>query len=93
MPVQPILMFDFDGVIVDGISEYWTSSRNAFLAIIEEENHTYDLPLEVPQTFRELRPWVKYGWEMVLIAAEIARSNSSLSTFGSKHFTNNYHIN
>ncbi len=92
--MQPILIFDFDGVIVDGISEYWTSSRAAFLEIVKGEKQSYDLPIEVPQVFRELRPWVKNGWEMVLIAAELARKNSPIRrTFDPTHFAKKYKQN
>ncbi len=91
--MSPIFIFDFDGVIVDGILEYWTSSRKAFLNLIKDKKLTNNLPIEVPKAFIKLRPWVKYGWEMVLIAAEIARSNSYLSTIGSKGFTKHYQEN
>ena len=33
MPKKSILVFDFDGVIVDGLDEYWNSAREAFLEI------------------------------------------------------------
>ncbi len=91
--MQPILIFDCDGVIVDGILEYWTSSRDAFLEIIKEKSSAYDLPAEVPYAFRALRPWVKNGWEMVLIAAELARNNSLLSISGPKYFADQYQKN
>ncbi len=91
--MQPILIFDFDGVIVDGILEYWTSSRNAFLELYKGTKPIHDLPIKIPQEFRELRPWVKDGWEMVLIAAELARKNSSLSIKGTKYFAEKYHQN
>ena len=92
MKVKPILIFDFDGVIVDGILEYWTSSRDAFLELVKKEESSYDLPLVVPQSFRDLRPWVKYGWEMVLIAAELTRKSSPLS-ISSTCFSDNYQRN
>ena len=92
MKVKPILIFDFDGVIVDGILEYWTSSRDAFFELVKRENPIYDLPLAAPQSFRDLRPWVKYGWEMVLIAAELTSQNSPLS-ISSTCFADNYQRN
>jgi len=90
--VKPILIFDFDGVIVDGILEYWTSSRDAFFELVKRENPIYDLPLAAPQSFRDLRPWVKYGWEMVLIAAELTRKSSPLS-ISATCFADNYQKN
>ncbi len=77
MVSAPLVVFDFDGVIIDGMIEYWTSSRKAVLEILLK-NQSYNLPREVPDHFTRLRPWVKNGWEMVLIAAELTKSNSSL---------------
>ena len=93
MPVNPILIFDFDGVIVDGLIEYWNSSREAFLNILRPNDQSNYLAKDVPQSFRYLRPWVKNGWEMVLIAGEIFNPTSYLNSEGIKQFTNNYKNN
>jgi len=37
-----------------------------------------------------MRPWVHFGWEMVLIAAELLRPGSTLCRKGSKVFADNY---
>ena len=74
----PLLVLDFDGVIVDGIEEYWTSARKAFLTLVNENLTSNSLPHSIPQAFRDLRPWVQHGWEMVLLAAELTRPNSQL---------------
>ena len=93
MKFKPILVFDFDGVIVDGLVEYWRSSREACLEIIKNTQITNDtLPLEIPDEFRKLRPWVKHGWEMVLIAAEILRADSLLKS-NPNDFAKNYKKN
>ena len=76
--MQPILIFDFDGVIVDGLVEYWDSARKACLQILGGKKVENTLPIEVPEAFRQLRPWVKDGWEMVLLAAELLRAESPL---------------
>ena len=90
MKLKPILVFDFDGVIVDGLVEYWNSSREACLQLINKTQTVTDLlPIEIPYEFRALRPWVKNGWEMVLLAAEILRADSLLRT-NPNDFANNY---
>ncbi|KGG10745.1 HAD hydrolase [Prochlorococcus sp. SS52] len=87
------MVFDFDGVIVDGLLEYWDSSRKAFLKIQGALDTDDQLPLEMPHEFRQLRPWVKNGWEMVLLTAELIRKDSPLSMHGAFHFANEYHKN
>ena len=77
MSLKSIVVFDFDGVIVDGITEYWLSSREAFFQILNKRTRE-SLPLKTPKQFRKLRPWVKNGWEMVLIAAELSKPESMI---------------
>ncbi len=88
-----LLIFDFDGVIVDGLNEYWWSARKASIKLLGGTSNNADLPYSVPQTFRELRPWVHHGWEMVLIASEMLRPESLLRLKGAKAFACNYHTN
>ncbi len=71
MTARPLLVFDFDGVIVDGMSEYWWSASMAAQRLHGDPDGLD--PLEVPEGFRRLRPWVHNGWEMVLLAAEMPR--------------------
>ena len=69
MSERPLLVFDFDGVIVDGMAEYWWSSWHASCSLgADGSGLTSDV---VPDAFRALRPWVHHGWEMVLLAAEL----------------------
>jgi phosphoglycolate phosphatase-like HAD superfamily hydrolase len=65
----PLLVFDFDGVLVDGMPEYWWSARRAALALHPD----LQLPEQAPAAFAQLRPAIHKGWEMVLIAAELGR--------------------
>ena len=65
----PLLVFDFDGVLVDGMVEYWWAARAAALSL----DGSLDLPEQAPAAFVELRPRIHKGWEMVLVAAELAR--------------------
>jgi len=73
-----LLVFDFDGVIVDGMEEYWWSARRAALSLSPEAV----LPERIPEAFRSLRPWIHHGWEMVLIASLFSDARWSLMTGG-----------
>ena len=93
MSNQKIFLFDFDGVIVDGMNEYWHSSLLACEQYLNSPNITVDQKLykKVPNIFKEIRPWVKYGWEMVLIVHEIIKKENSLNNFNKDDFINKYH--
>ena len=87
----PLIVLDFDGVIVDGIKEYWSSSRQTCLNIIPaKEKEIISFPSEIPKAFREMRPWVHHGWEMVILAAECSNKNSQLNLKGVEKFSRNY---
>lgn len=76
----PLLVFDFDGVLVDGMEEYWWSARRAALKLarqVEQAGPPLRLPDAVPPAFRQLRPLIHKGWEMVLVAAELGRPDGS----------------
>ena len=90
MPIRPLLIFDFDGVILDGLNEYWWASRKACLKLLPKETQYRSLPKHLPTTFRILRPWINQGWEMVLLAAEMIRNDSPLLKKGVDYFANNY---
>jgi beta-phosphoglucomutase-like phosphatase (HAD superfamily) len=69
----PLLVFDFDGVLVDGMEEYWWSARRAALELERQGRRNAPplcLPHDIPHAFRQLRPLIHKGWEMVLMAAE-----------------------
>ena len=95
MSDQKIFLFDFDGVIVDGMNEYWHSSLFACEKFLNSPNITFDPKLykKVPSTFKEIRPWVKYGWEMVLIVHEIIKRENPLNNFNKDDYINKYHQN
>jgi phosphoglycolate phosphatase-like HAD superfamily hydrolase len=71
----PLLVFDFDGVLVDGMAEYWWSSRRAALRL----DPSLCLPEQAPAGFLQLRPLIHKGWEMVLVAAELGRPDLDLA--------------
>jgi len=81
-----LLVFDFDGVIVDGMNEYWWSARRACLQL----NPAVDLPESTPPQFRQLRPWIHHGWEMVLSAALISEQRGPLEQLGVQTFVHDY---
>ena len=68
------------------------SSRKACIELLGNQYHADSLPKDVPKDFRALRPWVHHGWEMVLVAAEMLRSNSPLVTQGAQFFSENYQL-
>ncbi len=70
---------DFDGVIVDGMEEYWWSAKNACKELLINKSCTKDLfSNQIPKSFIRMRPWINKGWEMVLLAAESTRKDSKL---------------
>jgi len=77
MATHPLLVFDFDGVLVDGMAEYWWSARGAALALQPQQQ----LPEQAPPGFAALRPLIHKGWEMVLAALELSRPDLDLPAF------------
>ena len=64
-----LLALDLDGVLVDGMEEYWSSS----LDVARGFGAPWPGPHgEVPPAFRRIRPWVHTGWEMVVVAWALA---------------------
>ena len=91
MEEKPLLVLDFDGVIVDGMTEYWSSSRQAFIDLLSKNNEKdHCPPTEIPEAFKSIRPWIHHGWEMVLLAAECSNNKSRLSLRGIEFFSKNY---
>jgi len=78
---SPLLVFDFDGVLVDGMAEYWWAARQAALSLRPDLR----LPEQAPAAFVRLRPLIHKGWEMVLVAAELARGPSGLTAPGAAY--------
>ena len=92
---QKIILFDFDGVIINGIDEYWFSSKLACEKYLLTDLHYLNINkyIEVPKIFAEIRPWVKYGWEMVLITHEILKIYDPLNNLTKNSFLENYEEN
>ncbi len=84
---QSILALDFDGVICDGMPEYFHSSWLVYLQIWSLPFTS--APLELFPIFAKLRPLIEHGWEMPLLiwalmqntpAVKIASNWTSLAT-------------
>ena len=77
------------------MQEYWHSSLLACERYLNSPNITIDQKLYqgVPNSFKEIRPWVKYGWEMILIVHEIIKTENPLKSDNKDDFINNYHQN
>ena len=95
MPHQKLILFDFDGVIVNGIEEYWFSSKLACEKFLLPNSNNLNIKkyTEVPKIFAEIRPWVKYGWEMILITHEILKIHKPLNDVTKNSFLENYEEN
>ena len=80
---------------MDGMNEYWKSSLLACEKYLNTPYIFVDQKLynRVSNSFKEIRPWVKYGWEMILIVHEIIKTENPLKNHQKDDFTNNYHQN
>ena len=77
------------------MQEYWHSSLLACERYLNSPNISINQKLykRVPNSFKEIRPWVKYGWEMILIVHEIIKTENPLNNCNKDDFINNYHQN
>jgi phosphoglycolate phosphatase-like HAD superfamily hydrolase len=63
-----ILALDFDGVICDGMAEYWQTAWRTYTQVWQLDR--LEPSPGVAEKFRELRPLIEVGWELpVLIRA------------------------
>ena len=77
------------------MNEYWHSSLLACEKYLNSPYVSVDQKLykSVPNSFKEIRPWVKYGWEMILIVHEIIKTENPLKNHNKDDFIKNYHQN
>jgi phosphoglycolate phosphatase-like HAD superfamily hydrolase len=64
------LALDFDGVVCEGVPEYFETSRRTFQALWPDEEAPGDHLLS---RFRDLRPVIETGWEMPVLLRAIVR--------------------
>jgi hypothetical protein len=69
MPTPDILALDFDGVLCDGMREYFETSRRTYAVAWPGEAAPDDAFLPA---FRRLRPVIMSGWEMPLLLRALA---------------------
>ena len=95
MKEKELFLFDFDGVIVDGMDEYWHSSLLACKYYLNSKDICSDINtnLKTSNIFISLRPWIKYGWEMVIITHEIIKRNNPLNDQNKNNFLADYQKN
>lgn len=75
MTTPQLLAFDFDGVICDGLIEYFQTAWKAYCEIFKPDSK--QPPEGLAEQFYPLRPVVETGWEMpVLVQALVKRASS-----------------
>jgi hypothetical protein len=72
--VANVLALDFDGVLCDGMGEYFEASRRTYLRAWPEEIAPSD---HLFPAFRMLRPVITSGWEMPLLLRAIVQGRST----------------
>lgn len=64
--MQPdVLAFDFDGVICDGLIEYFQTAWRAYCKLFKPES--LEPPAGLAEKFYPLRPVIETGWEMPML--------------------------
>jgi hypothetical protein len=79
MAIPDILALDFDGVLCEGMREYFETSRRTYRAVWPADPPPGDDLL--PQ-FRALRPVIQTGWEMPLLLRAIAQARPEAAIAG-----------
>jgi hypothetical protein len=77
--IPDILALDFDGVLCDGMREYFEASRRTHARVWPDEPVPGD---DVFPVFRRLRPVILTGWEMPLLLRAIARKRDDAEILG-----------
>ncbi len=73
MAIPDILALDFDGVLCDGMREYFETSRRTFVRVWPKDAAPGD---EIFPSFRVLRPVILSGWEMPVLLRAIVRGHT-----------------
>ncbi len=64
--MQPdVLAFDFDGVICDGLIEYFQTAWRAYCKLFKPDS--LEPPIGLAEKFYPLRPVIETGWEMPML--------------------------
>jgi hypothetical protein len=70
MIIPNILALDFDGVLCDGMQEYFEASRRSYMRVWPDETVPGE---DLFHVFRTLRPVIMTGWEMPLLLRAIVQ--------------------
>jgi hypothetical protein len=73
-----ILALDFDGVLCDGMHEYFEASRRTYLRVWPNEREPEG---DLFPAFRTLRPVIMSGWEMPILLRAMVRGSSQSAIF------------
>ncbi|MBE9063933.1 HAD family hydrolase [cf. Phormidesmis sp. LEGE 11477] len=66
-----LIAFDFDGVICDGLIEYFETAWQAYCQLFQPDETTP--PNGLDQRFYPLRPVIETGWEMPVLVAALVK--------------------
>ncbi len=69
-----ILALDFDGVVCDGLREYWQTAWRAYARCWHVDEAAE--PKNLGDRFRYLRPVIETGWEMPVLVAALVQGLS-----------------
>ncbi len=83
MTTPQLVAFDFDGVICDGLIEYFQTAWQAYCQLFRPQvNQLIDRPIDQPpdglaDKFYPLRPVIETGWEMPVLVEALVKGASS----------------
>lgn len=80
--MNKILALDFDGVICDGLPEYFHSSRLTYEIIWQKSVNNLE---KCQKIFNDLRPIIETGWEMPLIFRAMTMEKDPQILFNNWH--------
>ena len=81
LELPDILALDFDGVICDGLIEYFATTKQTYERLWLQDRNLDELA----QSFYKLRPVIETGWEMPILlrALVLGVSEAETRVFGS----------
>jgi hypothetical protein len=84
-----ILALDFDGVICDGMLEYFQSTWRTYCKIWQPVGAIHESPLQPPEglepSFARLRPVIETGWEMPVLIRSLIQGISEAEILADWH--------
>ncbi len=75
MTTPQLLAFDFDGVICDGLIEYFQTAWQAYCQLFKPPSN--QPPEGLAERFYPLRPVIETGWEMPVLVAALVKGASN----------------